>query len=399
MPVTSPPIRILHIASFIGNSGDGAMHDGAYLTRQADIPLPFEHHPCEIREFIHWHTKRFDDDFLDFANGFDCIMFGGDSLFQTWPSGTLAGTYFDFAIDYLDRINKPILFYGLGCDNSRPTTDEALNGIGRFLDHYLQRPDVLFSVRNGGSINTLKETLSHDSADQIAIIPDGGLFSRPAPLNLPKTISSKKRLIINLAGDMPEVRFGAEAAANQKNLLSLITSQIDAILKAHQDLHVTLVPHIHADMGIVARALSMLDDHIIRSRLNVAQYFTGLEGWRDTFANYRAAHAVISMRFHGNLVPLGLNVPTFGISTHPKIIGLYQAMGLETNCIEIAPNDPETAQGKLTSLFQNVADCIYGTSQDAVLRNQQHAKEAERQKLRKHHFQIHDFLKQHLQMR
>jgi polysaccharide pyruvyl transferase WcaK-like protein len=47
------------------------------------------------------------------------------------------------------------------------------------------------------------------------------------------------------------------------------------------------------------------------------------------FDIYGRADVVMAMRFHGNVVPLGIGVPTVGIGTYPKIRDLYHKLGLD----------------------------------------------------------------------
>ena len=97
-------LNVLHLASFAGNTGDGAMHDGAYRTRQADMPFEFAYDRVEMREFVHWGRRGFDADFIAQANRSDVLLLGGNSIFQMWRDNTASGTYFDFAPDYLLQI-------------------------------------------------------------------------------------------------------------------------------------------------------------------------------------------------------------------------------------------------------------------------------------------------------
>ena len=384
--------KILHVASFVGNSGDGAMHDGAYRTRQQDIPLELDYTQIEIRDIIHWRTRTFDQSFLAFANRFDAVIFGGDSLLQTWTAGRLAGTYFDFDIDYLDQIKCPIIFYGIGCDSSRPATEEASVGLGRFVQHYSRRSDVLFSVRNDGSLDVIKDLLDPAVFNQIDVIPDGGLFCQVDGVLRPSKSLEPRRIVLNLAGDMRDLRYGLASDTGSGDLLTLLAAEVGSILKAHDDVHLMLAPHIYSDLGVISDFIQLLDDRTRRTRVSVAQYFTGRDGWRDVFAQYVGAEAVASMRFHGNLVPIGLGVPTFGISTSPKVKGLYQGLNLADNCADFASCSLEVASSRLSSLFTKMEACLSGAVVGSIAERQMQSAIVERERLSRFHQKIFDLL-------
>ncbi|RYD62978.1 MAG: hypothetical protein EOP84_34075, partial [Verrucomicrobiaceae bacterium] len=156
-PGSRPLLRTLHLAAFAGNSGDGAMHDGAYRTRNEDCAFAFQYTQLELRDFVHWRTKTFDQSFLDYANSFDLLLIGGNSVFQTWRTNTASGTCFDFPPDYLAGLRVPIVFYGIGCDATRGVDATTMGRFRKFLDICLESDRVLFSIRNDGSQQIVRD--------------------------------------------------------------------------------------------------------------------------------------------------------------------------------------------------------------------------------------------------
>ena len=67
-------IRVLHLASFLGNIGDLINHAGAYRMFDQYIDYKFKIETMEIREF-YWKKRAFDADFIDYAK-LDKIIIG-----------------------------------------------------------------------------------------------------------------------------------------------------------------------------------------------------------------------------------------------------------------------------------------------------------------------------------
>lgn len=339
---TSPAnaIRALHIASFRGNLGDSAMHDGAYRTRAEDCPRPFAYTPLEVREFFHWGSRRFDEAFIDYLNTFDLAIFGGGVSYELWRGDTASGMRFDIAPELLGKIRIPVVFYGLGCDATRGMMQKATQDkCRRFLDTAYQR-GFLFSLRNDGSRRILEENLGIDHVAPMPVIPDGGLFARPAPVRTAMLYPAQKLVAINLAGDIPDVRFGS--ARMEEEFTRKICEFSCTLLDAEPGVRVVFVPQIYADLSLIAKVLERMPDKHRRLQVSVAPYLTGGGNWSETFDIYRQAHLVVGMRFHGCVVPVGQGTPTLGIATHHKVSGFFEGLELPDNCI--SPNGSTWAE-------------------------------------------------------
>lgn len=330
-------LNVLHIASFHGNVGDSAMHDGAYRTRREDCPLELAYTPLEVREFFHWGHRKFDADFVDYSNGFDLVLFGGLGAYQLWRSDTASGTCFDLAPDILQRIEKPVVFYGLGCDASRGVDALAMDKFRRFLDVGYEK-NFMFSLRNDGSQSILEEAVGDSYIAPMSVIPDGGLFARPSITPNEFSCRNEKVVAINLAGCMPDMRFAAADGAvptldEFAQGMALLGCRL---LEAQPDVRLIFVPHIYSDVELISNVLNRLPDEYRRRRVSVAPYLNGGENWSCIFDIYRQATLVIGMRFHACVVAIGMGTPVIGIDTHHKIDGLFSDMQLSSDCISLS---------------------------------------------------------------
>ncbi len=378
------PVRTLHIASFAGNTGDGAMHDGAYRTRAQDIGQHFTYERIEIRDFIHWGLRRFDETFLDLSKTADLVLFGGNSIFQMWRDNTASGTYFDFTPDFLLQLRCPVVFYGIGCDATRGVHPLAIKRMRSFLDHCSDPERFLYSLRNDGSREIVEQAVGVEYASRMPVIPDGGLFARP------DTAAPKARnyVIVNLAGDMPDIRFGTDDLSGQ-TFARALAKRVEALLLARPDVDVMFAPHVYSDIKLIADCLGRLDDKLRRTRIEVAPYQVDEHAWSRVFALYRGASAVLSMRFHGSIVPIGLGVPTVGLSSHHKLAGLFAGLSLENQCVRLESGSPEPA---LDDVFALLDHALEDSAAASMRSSQLEACNNERINLSAFHHELSSFL-------
>lgn len=382
--VAMSSVNVLHIASFVGNTGDGAMHDGAYRTRAEDSQRKFSYNRVEMRDFVHWGLRRFDESFLDMANSSDVVLFGGNSIFQMWRGDTASGTYLDFEPDFLRRIKKPIIFYGIGCDATRGINPLAMGRMRLFLDSCQDQENFLFSLRNDGSYDLISDHLGSEYSSRMSVIPDGALFCEPGSVER----RHREYVLINLAGDMPEIRFGegiSESAGFCRNLVK----RIESILQAWPDMDIVFVPHVYSDLAMISFCLDALDDRLRRTRVEVAPYQVDERAWYRVFALYRNAAAVLAMRFHASLVPIGLGVPTVGLSSHHKVRGMFAGLNHETRCVSLEPGNHEMA---LDNAFSLLCDVLGGPGRELARKHQLQARAVERGRLLHFHNELNAFL-------
>ncbi len=336
MHLPKPQLKVLHIASFVGNLGDSAMHDGAYRTRAEDSPLAMEYTRLEVREYFHWGQKCFDRAFVDYLNTFDLAIWGGLIGYQLWRVDSATGTCFDIAPELLEQIRIPMLFYGLGCDATRGIEAEAMDKCRHFLD-LASRKGWLLSLRNDGSKALLEQALGADQVSSMPVIADGALFAEPSPGRSRWLYPGQRLVAISLAGDMPDRRFGGEPdgplAASMQSFVEGIAELTCQLTEDGTDTRVVFVPHIHSDIGLIAKVIECLPDRLRRQYVSMAPYLNGGENWGEIFDIYRQADLVIGMRFHACVVAIGKGIPTVAISTHHKVEGFFRDMESMANVV------------------------------------------------------------------
>jgi len=328
------PLRVLHVASFTGNIGDNANHLGLRRLLEANMGRAIDYTEFEMRE-VYWGQRRFDADFARLANQHDLVMVGGGNYFELWVEHSATGTSIDIDREVLDAITTPVVFNALGVDPGQGASEQALTRFRRFLDYVMAREGWLLSCRNDGSMQTLRSLVGERYAEAFFHLPDYGFFL-PSENHFHVELNPAARnAVVQLAGDMPEVRF-ADRSAGRLDFDGFIDEMAAAIegLSA-AGFHVILTPHIFRDLQLIDRVMQRLPDPLRRRHIAVAPYVTGFAGARHIFSLYRQADLVLGMRFHANVCAYALDRPCIGLSSYRQIDGLYRELRLEQRVVDV----------------------------------------------------------------
>ena len=363
-------LRVLHLASFAGNTGDLANHAGTrrMMTEQLTFSLEFTN--LEIREF-YWKQRSFDDAFVQYANGFDLLIVGGGNYFELWVEHSATGTSIDITPEHLAKLKVPTLFFALGVDTGQGYSEKAITRFAAFIETVLARHDLFVCVRNDGSTRALREVLGEETSSRIPCIPDGGFFADP--FNGVFADVKSNRIGINIAGDMLDRRF--DRGFGVENFLRELADSCIVLMDIKTELHIELIPHIWRDCTLIARLLPMFPDPYLRRRIAVSRLDateTGLANFLDT---YRGCDLVLGMRFHSNVCPIGMCVPSRGLLSYPQVEYLYEEMDMSDRAIDVRHTGfgAHLIEGVLTDLVNLQAErerCLQRVSQ---LRKQTHS--------------------------
>ena len=153
-------LKTLHLASFIGNIGDNANHNGFYNFLFQNKDFKFEIDRLEIREF-YWKKRFFDKSFVDLVNQYDLLIIGGGNYFELWVENSPTGTSIAIELELLKQIKTPILFNALGVDPGQGISKINIQKFRNFLDLLIERKDFI-SIRNDGAKDTIIEYIGKE---------------------------------------------------------------------------------------------------------------------------------------------------------------------------------------------------------------------------------------------
>lgn len=343
-------IKTLHLASFKGNIGDNANHVGAEnLFRKHQLPV-LDKDRLEIRRFFR-KELFFDNDFISKVNKYDLLLIGGGNYFELWPQNTKSGTTIDLDPTDLERIKVPILFYSLGVDTGLGCSEENKQKFYHFLSYCSTNPKIFVSVRNDGALKNINSLFGNMFNDLIVPIPDGGFFSQYSCTEInPFEPKTQKRIGINIAGDMLNTRTKTIGA---DSYLMEIAKFISKFTSAYKHYKIIFFTHIFKDIQLLSKLFENLPDQILRERIEISHYGQGDNAASTIFGQYNKCDLIIGNRFHSNVVPIGLEIPTIGLANYIQVPNLYEELGLQEMCIDC--NDPDFSE-KLSFVVDDIFD-------------------------------------------
>lgn len=349
-------MNILHVASFSGNIGDEANHNGFYRNFKRYIDKDINVNQVEIREFYKsWGLRKFDNSFVEQCNQYDLLVIGGGNFFELCWEYSQTGTTIDIGLEELSQIKVPIFINGIGVDDTKGYSTETLSRFRRFLCVLLEREKTIITVRNDGSFGILKKYFSDLPLNKIKIVPDGGFFLKVNE-DIGLQLNNKREYIgVNIAGDMLKTRFGDDNT--YKNFIEEMASQFNKILESNNNRTLVLFPHIYADLLPIQELLKNIKDVYRRNNIIVAPLLNGsCKGGEYIFSFYKKCDFILAMRFHANICAIAQNIPHIGLITLDKHKSLFEELGLEDRMIMITKGQVKQSFG--TELFAKIESSL-----------------------------------------
>jgi len=321
-------LRILHVASFVGNIGDNASHLGLH-----NILVDYFNHfvveRLEIRKFYknykHQDKQRFDLSFIEYANQFDLLVIGGGGFLDYWLEGSATGTTIDMEPELVGGIKVPTLICSVGCIPHKAIPVGNVDKFRRFLDAVMLNTKVRIAVRNDGSILSLKNNIGAKYLLHIPEVLDNGFFfDTQAAHTLP---IENSYIAINVTDDQLKMSSYCRGDIDKSVYLAALAYVITHIAKT-LNINVVFVPHIYSDLNAISELFSLLEDFVIREYISVAPCLQHDEGAKTVFSVYKNSRLVIGSRFHANVCSLSMGVPTVGLVALDRVKYVYDQLGM-----------------------------------------------------------------------
>lgn len=329
-------INILHVASFHGNIGDNANHNGLRNKLKEILDNQITFNEIEMREFYQsWNTRSFNtSEFIQLCNSHDLVIIGGGNFFELKWDYSYTGTTINISENTLSKIKTPMLFFGLGCDIGKGSNESTIKKFGDFLQTVTSSNQFMVTFRNDGSISTLEGLYGKRYSRKVHKVADGAFFMDIGQKKLPFLVSKNRRGIgINLACDMEDVRFNKNLTYGE--FVNEYAKFLNDFLQENRDYDILFFPHIYSDLKITSDIMNKLNDQFRRYRLTVAPYLSGQGAEQIIFGMYQECDVILGMRFHSNVCAIALNIPTIGLSSYKKIDDLYEELNLFDRVIHV----------------------------------------------------------------
>lgn len=352
-------MRILHVASFLGNIGDNFNHYGTRSLLEEKLGS-IEWSEIEIRETFR-RNYAFDENFADYCNTFDAVIFGGGNFFELWVDYSVNNTSANIAQNVIDKINVPFYFYALGVDPGMGVTDEGVSKFMEWVEYLKSKDNFHLSTRNDGAHKTLKKYFQEGFDNYFSHLVDGGFLVDTDKITYEIKDQTFEYIGINVAGDMLDIRFDGEVSYNE--FIKEFSSHLNEILKENDSYKILLIPHIFRDYKVVFDILDAVNDTYRRERIDVAALSQGDSGMIDVINSYNKCSIVLANRFHSNVIGLILKKNVLGLYNYRQIKDLYEEIELD-NYFDI------TSKDGLSKLFSALSVAVNDSTKDFNLLSQ-----------------------------
>lgn len=247
---------------------------------------------------------------------FDLLVIGGGGIIHGahWPNGWF------WLIDeqLIDLIDIPFIVYAAGYNYFKD--EVGIPDIGRRHLKKTVEKAAFFAVRNDGSAERFRGDMGFDVPE----IPDPGFhIDQGRTFACPE---SDPFVLIQLADDKPEYRFVSAAAR-----ADFIRDMRHATEHLARDRKVIFAPHVLDDVGISLAVSSGIQN---ASVWDFSKY--AFDRCAECVGYYEQADFVLSMRGHGQIVPMAFQTPVISLENHPKHVGLMERLGLGSYNVSLA---------------------------------------------------------------
>lgn len=309
-------MRILHTYCLNYNIGDYALGIGLKNLLRKYLKVGFIGNTnIQGREFNSYYI----DEVVN--KRYDLLVIGGGGIIHGahWPNGW----FWLIQKDLIKNIKIPFIVYGAGNNYWEEEGKMPARAI-EHIDETIKRA-AFFSVRNDGSANRLKSVIKN--YNKIHVVPDPGFH-----VNLNTKYQRKIEdpyVLIQLANDKSNIRFGGQ------NGKAMFVQNMREIIKALSNHYrIVLSPHVLADVELSYE----VSKGIHNTEIWDFGYFA-FDHSQEAISYYKYAEFVISMRGHGQIVPISFNKPVITLGNHPKHKGLMKELNLMDYYVDLSSND------------------------------------------------------------
>lgn len=329
-------MKIAHFGAYGINIGDNIALKNVRKGIEKALKKPAEWTSINILDFhkeknnIAFSLKRF----KEISDTHDLLVIGGGGLLEggVYNSGFATGYKLPFNADVLSVISIPIVVFSVGVNYFRMV--EGFNSTGSKEIKNLIQHSKLFSVRNDGSKESIKD-LFPNLTNEVYEIPDPGLmYINEAP--------------IRQSVDKAHTYFQPAWNGDQRVLGGRFTrtSNITEISKFVIENKLSILPHSPKDYNFLGlppdQYFMTLKEFNERATLDKVESFT------DEYSKF---HAVVAMRGHGQLISIGANVPSLYLSTQDKVSNFSLKNGFTDYNIDLLEYN---WAGKLHTLYERL---------------------------------------------
>lgn len=311
-------MRVLHSYCLNYNIGDYALGFGVKNLLRHHLQIDYIGNTnLQGREFNEYYIKEVVN------KKYDLLVIGGGGIIhgKHWPNGW----FWLIDKDLIKEIAVPFIVYGAGYNYWEEEGGIPERGIEHLAE--TRKHALSFTVRNDGSAARILK----DTGLQFDVVPDPGFH-----INLDTVYpepQGSEFVIIQLANDKADIRLGDTA-----DQMAFVLKMKEVVRELSEKYRVVFAPHVYHDIEISRQ----IADGIPNTEIWDFGYFA-FDHCDKAMGYYQNAKFVISMRGHGQIVPIAFNTPVISLSNHPKHVGLMKELGLADYNVDLESPDFDVA--------------------------------------------------------
>jgi polysaccharide pyruvyl transferase WcaK-like protein len=356
---TDTPLRILHLANHHStNIGNGALISGLERTLREDLSIPVEFQPEPWDDYtIPGATRRFDQGFVDLCRRVDCLLVGAAVTLVGGAGHVHTGMRFGLPLELWDRIECPIVFYGLSYRTWPGQTYHHKEKLKAAIQYALRSDRCLFSVRNDGTKPWLSRLLNMDCR-AIHEVPDPALYVETDEKAHPWHLHPEKvNIAISFNDEDQQERFATRfwrlatrCSANwrvaggivrrlpgrnrRRNAFIAQVADVLDKLAAKYPIHIVLCPHHHEDFRMIADFFERCSSRL-KHQVVLANALPKADRASQFYNFYQHVDMTLAMRVHSMSPSIGLGVPTVALCSQSRLRAFMHDAGLEDYALDI----------------------------------------------------------------
>jgi len=305
-------LKIAHLGAYGKNIGDSIALANVRSHLEKELNMKVEWRAISINKFfshkndINYCVEKFSE--INREN--DVLIVGGGGLIEgSTYSEMKTGYKLPFCEQVLKVIDIPIICYGLGVNLFRGMPGLTQQGIDNLA--LLIHESAAFSVRDDGSYDLLMDMIP---THKIKEIPDPGVL-----------MSWEKARIDKLETGCFQPAFNRNKKVNEAR--GMTNKNMKLIKKVIKQNNLTVMPHTHKDYVIQEANYVFDPQHFLVSM--------GLDQFDELVEAYKGFDYSIAMRGHGQLIAIGINVPSIYLSTQDKVSTFSKMHGFDEFNVDI----------------------------------------------------------------
>jgi polysaccharide pyruvyl transferase WcaK-like protein len=393
-------MKILHLANWNStNIGNGALIFGTERLLGEDIP-GLEFVPEAWDEYT-FKRKKFDESFVSLVNEHDALLVNGAVTFNAFRRGNKnTGMRFDLPLELWDKIEKPIILYGLSYRCWPFQEYPNKEAFKAWLEYVLANDHrIFFGVRNDGTKEWIRDRFGVES-EKIYEVPDPGAFVPHEDHEYPELHPTRKNVIVVFNGEDASYRYAtgvdrvliemgnrigetvrAQGLSRRLGLFKRtrrevaikIARALEKIAAVH-DVQIIVTPHYLDDYGMIQDFIEVIQERIAH-QLVVSTGLVSVPHTGYFYGRYAKADLAISMRVHSMSPSIGLGIPVVPITSQGRMRNYLKKAGLQDIGVDLTdPNFVEVVAQKANALLDDPREFKIHTG-DAMKKMREQARE------------------------